>query len=228
MRANENARTATTSCAVLILRARSNSCELRAMASTDEYNRKVTDALTVFVPAAIKAVSNFNNRQNSLELAGIFQPDKLFSSSFRQEALEKLGQLELLLAEYKNFYSQYSVEFTRNLLLASSELPPEERRGEAARLVLKMQQEINEQSDFYSVRESWIVAVRSFVSLFEDHGPKIEFDGEQLLFHDDDLFERFSNLTSTIDHFAAIENAMVQRRVATLMSAGEQLGLFKQ
>jgi hypothetical protein len=116
------------------------------------------------------------------------------------------------LKKHQQLYRSFMVNYHRDLLACASALPEAEKTAIKEPMVEKLQDHLNEQAYFYQLRERWIAAVRGLIAIFDTHGNRIRFDGEQFLFQDNDELDRFINLLTEIDEVAATEAVLMEAR----------------
>lgn len=172
---------------------------------------------------AAEALQEFNAAQERLGLAAVIDLEKLIHPEFRALAKNKLAELEEVVAVYKRFYESYIVSMNKEFLAATALLSGPERASETASLASKIQEQIDEQSRFYSIRARWIDAAYKLSVLVEINEASIFVEDGELVCSDDNALEDISAVLEVIDGCAQVESEIMRVRVARIASG---LGLF--
>jgi hypothetical protein len=189
------------------------------------YAAQVMEVTVAYVTTAASWSSELTAYQNSLDLAGIFDPQVLLSGEERQAAKDKVDGVARMLEQQKQRYRTLMVNYHRDLLTCASSLSEADKAAIRAPLIAKLQDHLSEQAHFYRLRERWIAAVRGLIAIFDTREQRIRFDGEQFLFEDNDALDHFIGLLSEIDEVAATEAALMEARVLRMKDQGGVLGI---
>lgn len=190
-----------------------------------QYSAHVMEVTAAYVTTAASWVSELAEYQNSLDLEGIFNPQVLLSGNERQAARNKVDCAARALEKHKQLYQGFLVNYNRDVLACSSALPEAEKAVIRESMGAKLQDHLNEQAYFYQLRERWITAVRGLITIFDTHGKRIRFDGEQFLFDDDDELDHFIGLLSEIDEVATTEAVLMEARALRMKDRARYLGI---
>jgi len=190
-----------------------------------QYSAQVMEVTAAYVTTAASWVSELTEYQNSLDLENIFNPQVLLSGNERQAARNKVDCVARALEKHKQLYQSFMVNYNRDVLACASVLPEAEEAEIREPMVAKLQDHMNEQAYFYQLRERWIAAVRGLIAIFDTHGRRIRFDGEQFLFDDNDELDHFIGLLSEIDEVAATEAVLMEARALRMKDRAGYLGI---
>jgi len=190
-----------------------------------QYSAQVMQVTAAYVTTAASWVSELTEYQNSLDLENIFNPQVLLSDNERQAARNKVDCVAMELKKHQQLYQGFMVKYNRDLLACASALPEAEKAAIKEPMVEKLQDHLNEQAYFYQLRERWIAAVRGLIAIFDTHGNRIRFDGEQFLFEDNDELDRFICLLTEIDEVAATEAVLMEARALRMKDRAGYLGI---
>jgi hypothetical protein len=188
-----------------------------------QYSAHVMEVTAAYVTTASSWVSELAEYQNSLDLESIFNPQVLLSGNERQAARNKVDCVASALEKHKQLYESFMVNYNRDVLACASTLPEAEKASIREPMVAKLQDHLSEQAHFYQLRERWIGAVRGLIAIFDTHGNRIRFDGEQFLFDDNDELDHFIGLLTEIDEVVATEAVLMEARALRMM---ERAGVF--
>ena len=175
-----------------------------------QYSARVMEVTAAYVTTAASRVSELTEYQKSLDLEGIFNPQVLLSGNQRQAARNKVDCVAMELKKHQQLHQSFMVNYNRDLLACASALPEAEKAAIKEPMVEKLQDHLREQAYFYQLRERWIAAVRGLIAIFDTHGNRIRFDGEQFLFEDNDELDHFIALLTEIDEVAATEAVLME------------------
>jgi len=189
------------------------------------YSAQVMQVTAAYVTTAASWVSELTEYQNSLDLENIFNPQVLLSDNERQAARNKVDCVAMELKKHQQLYRNFMVNYNRDLLACASTLSEAEKAAIKEPMVEKLQDHLNEQAYFYQLRERWIAAVRGLIAIFDTHGNRIRFDGEQFLFVDNDELDRFIGLLTEIDEVAATEAVLMEARALRMKDRAGYLGI---
>ena len=192
---------------------------------TRQYSAQVMQVTAAYVTTAASWVSELTEYQNSLDLENIFNPQVLLSDNERQAARNKVDCVAMELKKHQQLYQGFMVKYNRDLLACASALPEAEKAAIKEPMVEKLQDHLNEQAYFYQLRERWIAAVRGLIAIFDTHGNRIRFDGEQFLFEDNDELDHFIGLLTEIDEVAATEAVLMEARALRMKDRAGYLGI---
>jgi len=190
-----------------------------------QYSAQVMQVTAAYVTTAASWVSELTEYQNSLDLENIFNPQVLLSDNGRQAARNKVDCVAMALKKHQQLYQGFMVKYNRDLLACASTLSEAEKAAIKEPMVEKLQDHLNEQAYFYQLRERWIAAVRGLIAIFDTHGNRIRFDGEQFLFEDNDELDRFIGLLTEIDEVAATEAVLMEARALRMKDRAGYLGI---
>jgi len=190
-----------------------------------QYSAYVMEVTAAYVTTAARWFSELADYQNSLDLEGIFNPQVLLSGNARQAARNKIDCVAGALEKHKQLYRSVLINYNRDVLACASALPEAEKAAIREPMVAKLQDHMSEQAYFYQLRERWIVAVRGLIAIFDTHGKRIRFDGEQFLFDDNDELDHFIDLLTEIDEVAATEAVLMEARALRMRERAGVLGI---
>ena len=190
-----------------------------------QYSAHVMEVTAAYVTTAASWSCELAEYQNSLDLEGILDPMVLLSGNERQAAKDKVDCIARALEQHKQLYQGFMVNYNRDVLACASALPEAEKAAIREPMVAKLQDHLSEQAYFYQLRERWIAAVRGLIAIFDSHGKRIRFDGEQFLFDDNDEFDHFIGLLSEIDEVATTEAVLMEARALRMKDRAGVLGI---
>lgn len=193
--------------------------------STQRYTAHVRQVTAAYVTTAVKWFSEFSDYQDSLDLAGIFDPRVLLSGASRIVARHKVDCFARALKQHKTRYGNFMVNYRRDLLACASALPEADKAAIMEPMAARMQDHLDEQAYFCRLRERWITAARGLIAIFDTPEPRIRFDGKLFLFENDDEQERFITLLIEIDEVAATEETLMEARLIRMKEQAGVLGL---
>jgi hypothetical protein len=185
---------------------------------------ELTEMANTFIALAAAAAKDLNEQQSELQLESIFYPDHLLSATGRTTSLAKLAAMQALLDKHREVYSRYSVSYSSQMVGLTSSLPEKQQAEEVRKLAEKQQQLLDEQAYFFKLRESWIENVTNLVRLFERASDTVGYDGEYVIFQNDDEAGEFNELRTAIDEIANAERELFQTRMTRLQSNISILG----
>lgn len=183
------------------------------------------EVTVAYVTTAARWSSELTEYQNSLDLAGILDPQVLLSGDERQVANDKVDRIARALEHQKTLYQSMMVNYQRDVLSCASSLPEADKAAIREPMIAKLQDHVSEQAYFYQLRERWIAAVRSLIAIFDTPDQRVRFDGEQFLFEDKDELDHFIALLTEIDDVGATEAVMMEARVLRMKDQAGVLGI---
>ena len=178
----------------------------------EHYTAHVMEVTTAYETTAARWSSELAEYQNSLDLAGIFDPRVLLSGAQRIVARHKVDCVAQALEQHKQRYRSFMANYHRDVLAFASALPEADKAAIREPMIAKLQGHMSEQAHFYRLRERWIAAVRGLIAIFDTPQMRVRFDGEQFLFEDDNALDKFIALLGEIDEVAATEAALMEAR----------------
>ena len=178
----------------------------------EHYTAHVMEVTAAYETTAARWSSELAEYQNSLDLAGIFDPRVLLSGAQRIVARHKVDCVAQALEQHKQRYRSFMVNYHRDVLACASALPEADKAAIREPMIAKLQGHMSEQAHFYRLRERWIAAVRGLIAIFDTPQMRVRFDGEQFLFEDDNALDKFIALLGEIDEVAATEAALMEAR----------------
>jgi hypothetical protein len=190
-----------------------------------QYYAHVMEVTAAYVTTAASWSSELAEYQNSLDLEGIFDPMVLLSGNERQAAKNKVDCVARALEQHKQLYQGFMVNYNRDVLACASALPEAEKAVIREPMVAKLQDHLSEQAYFCQLRERWIAAVRGLITIFDTHGNRIRFDGEQFLFDDNDELDHFIGLLAEIDEVATTEAVLMEASALRMKERAGILGI---
>jgi hypothetical protein len=190
-----------------------------------QYAADIMKVTAAYVATAARWHGEFTEFQNSLDLAGIFDPRVLLCGEQRRAARNKVDCVARALEQQKRFYRSLVVDYSREVLSCASSLPEAEKAAIREPLLARLQGHVSEQAYFHRLRERWIAAVRSLIAIFDAPNLRVAFDGELFVFEDDDELGRFIALLTEIDDVAATEAALMEARVIRMQEQAGVLGI---
>lgn len=190
-----------------------------------QYSAHVMEVTAAYVTTAASWSCELAEYQNSLDLEGIFDPMVLLSGNERQAAKDKVDCIARALEQHKQLYQGFMVNYNRDVLACASALPEAEKAAIREPMVAKLQDHLSEQAYFYQLRERWIAAVRGLITIFDTHGNRIRFDGEQFLFDDNDELDHFIGLLAEIDEVATTEAVLMEASALRMKERAGVLGI---
>ena len=189
------------------------------------YSAQVMEVTVSYVTNAARWTNDLTEFQNSLDLAGIFDPRVLLSGDERQAAKDKVDSVARALEHQKKLSHRMMVDFHRDVLSCHSSLPEADQATIREPMIALLRDHLQEQAYFYQLRERWIAAVRSLIAIFDTPEQRVHFDGEQFLFEDNEERDRFIGLLTEIDEVAATEAALMEARVIRMNDRAGVLGI---
>lgn len=192
---------------------------------TQRYTAHVRQVTAAYVTTAARWSSEFSDYHDSLDLAGILDPDVLLSGAARMVARHKIDCVARALEQHKMRYGNFMGNYQRDVLDCASALPEADKAAIREPLAASLQDQLHEQTYFYRLRERWITAVRGLIAIFDTPESRIRFDGELFLFDDDDEREHFIALLTEIDEVAAMEEILMEARMMRMEERAGVLGL---
>jgi hypothetical protein len=168
------------------------------------------EVTAAYVTIAARWSSELNVYQNSLDLAGIFDPCVLLSENQREAARHKVDCVERALEQHKKRYQGFMTNYHRDVLACALTLPEADKAAIREPMIARLEGHMSEQAHFYRLRERWIAAVRSLIAIFDTPETRVRFDGELFLFEDDDQLDKFIAVLTEIDEVAATEAALME------------------
>lgn len=183
------------------------------------------EVTAAYVTTAARWSSELTEYQNSLDLAGIFDPRVLLSGDQRVAARQKVDCVASALEQHKKRYQSMMVNYHRDVLACASSLPEADKAAIREPMIARLQGHLSEEAYFYQLRERWIAAVRSLIAIFDTPEPRVHFDGEQFVFEDNDELDIFIDLLTEIDEVASTEAALMEARVIRMKDQAAVLGI---
>jgi len=193
--------------------------------STQRYTAHVRQVTAAYVTTAARWFSEFSDYQDSLNLAGIFDPRVLLSGAARMVARNKVDRFARALKQHKTRYGNFMVDYQRDVLACASALPEADKAAIREPMAARLQDHLDEQAYFCRLRERWITAALGLIAIFDTPEPRIRFDGKLFLFDDDDEQECFIALLIEIDEVAATEETLLEARLIRMKDQAGVLGL---
>ncbi|MDA7086134.1 hypothetical protein PH586_07030 [Pseudomonas sp. SA3-5] len=193
------------------------------MSTCKAYVDQLVETTAKYGKYAAEALKEFNAAQERLGLSAVIDLEKLVQPEFRRLAKHKLADLEVIVEAYKNIYEKYIISMNKELLAATALLPEAERASETESLAKKIQEQIDEQSRFYSTRARWIEAAYNLSTLVEINADSIFVESGELVCSDENALEDISFVLNVIDTCAQVDSEIIRTRVARITSG---LGFF--
>ncbi|MNF59275.1 hypothetical protein D3C84_408610 [compost metagenome] len=199
--------------------------EKPSLSTYKAYADKLLETTARYGKYAAEALQEFNAAQERLGLSAVIDLEKLIQPEARALAKHKLADLEKIVEAYKKIYEKYIISISKELLAATALLPESERASERESLATKIQEQIDEQSRFYSVRARWIEAACNLSALVESYEGSIFVEDGELVCSDDNALEDISSAFEVIDTCALVESEIIRARVARMASGLGFLGV---
>ena len=173
-------------------------------------------------------MAELNRQQQTLPIAEAIDPQYLLSQEGRKRAVATLHELTELLNIYKGVYSKSIVQFNAEMLKLASNRSPIEQADYVRVAMKKIQGHINDQANFYYLRESWIATASTLVQFFQDNETAIWIEDGQLIVDNDEIGNQLTVISERLDDIALGEHTLMEKRVAILTEAADQFGIRVQ
>jgi hypothetical protein len=172
---------------------------------------------------AMQAAAIYNKAQGQLALHEVLTPARLSSTEGIEKSREAIAALALLTKQHKQMFATFMPQATAQILAAAAELAPERQKQIRDSLVESVNWNLAAQTEFYEGRETWTEAAKRLLDLVEKNRDNLDFDGESLLFHSDELLDHFNLLVKTLDEVHHTEMSSLAERQARISAAAAKL-----
>jgi hypothetical protein len=172
-----------------------------------------------YANAAVQFSNVYNSEQAKLDLDRVLTPARLQDSDGTATSLAVLGQLRALTDAHNDAHGPFMIAFARDTSAAIGQLPQPQRDDERNGTIASLNRQLALQSDFYTNRERWIDTAEEICRLVERVREKTRFTDDEIIFDDDDDYDRFSELLAAVDQIHHLEVAAMQERMACIQRA---------
>jgi len=180
------------------------------------------------VPAGLQAAKVYQEAQNALNLEQVLTPQRLAHSDGVRQSMATLSDLSRLNAAHKEMFTRFITNAVEQVTTALAELPAERAREHRDGMVRSINWNLDAQSTFYRQRDEWISTASALCHLVEDNRESIVLEDDTLMFNDDDLLDRFTQLASRVDELHHLEIAQLSERLARLGASLTTLGFVQK
>jgi uncharacterized protein with PhoU and TrkA domain len=178
--------------------------------------------------AGMQAAKAYQEAQNALNLEQVLTPQRFAHSDGVRQSLATLDDLSRLNAAHKEMFTRFITSAVEQMTTALAELPAERAREHRDGLVRSINWNLDAQSTFYRQRDEWISAASALCHLVDENRESITVEDDALMFNDDDLLERFTQLASRVDELHRLEVAQQSERMARLGASLTTLGFVQK
>jgi hypothetical protein len=172
---------------------------------------------------AMQAATIYNQAQSQLALHEVLTPARLSSTKGIEKSKEAVAALALLTGQHKQMFATFMSQAAAQILSSVTELVPERQEQLRDSLVESVNWNLAAQTAFYEGREIWTQSAMQLLDLVENSREHLEFDGERLLFHSDELLDHFNSLVRTLDEVHHKEVSSLAERQARIAAAAAKL-----
>lgn len=150
----------------------------------------------------------YSAEQAKLGLALVLAPSRLSSPAGAQESLAAIERLARLTDKYKAALEKVFLAIATDLTKALAAIPEAQQAEYRTGILKSIHGHLAAQSQLYENRGSWITAAREICGLVETRRDTASFDGEYIVFREDEDHDLFGELMENIEdaHRAEVEH----------------------
>lgn len=178
--------------------------------------------------AGIQGANAYNAAQAELGLDAVLAQPSLATAEGISRSLKTLSCLSELNVAHRQMFEKFMTAAIAQLSAVLAEIP-EERAAELREgMIRSINWNLKAQGEFYVNRDRWITAASAMCRLVEEHRESIAFTEEGVVFDNDEILERFSQLVSTVDEIHALEVKQTAERLSRLSASMAVLGSIQK
>lgn len=176
----------------------------------------------------IQGANAYNAAQAELGLDAVLAQLSLATAEGTSRSLETLSRLSKLNVAHRQIFEKFMTAAVAQLSAVLAEIPEERAAELRGGMVCSINWNLKAQGEFYVNRDRWITAASAICRLVEEHRESIVFTEEGVVFDNDEILKRFSQLVSTVDEIHALEVKQTAERLSRLSASMAVLGSIQK
>jgi hypothetical protein len=172
---------------------------------------------------AQQAALAYEQAQAALQLERLFTLESVATKEGTQQALDTVGRLTELHQAHQQIFAKFVTAAMQQLTAAIALLPVEKAYEYEQGFIASLNSTLAGQAEFYANRDRWINAVREMFTVVDENRDVISVEDGQLLFHDDDVIDRYEAAQQVINDIHEYEVKHMQAKAARAMAASAYL-----
>lgn len=177
---------------------------------------------------AQQAALAYEQAQKALQLERLFTLDSVATEEGTRQALETVGRLAELHQAHQQIFAKFVTAAMQQLTAAIATLPAEKAYEYEQGLISSLNSTLAGQADFFANRDRWIAAVRQMFTIVDENREVISVADGQLLFHDDDVIDRYEAAQQVINDIHEYELAHMQEKMARAAASSTYLAALEK
>ncbi|MYM21554.1 hypothetical protein GTP46_02695 [Duganella sp. FT135W] len=176
---------------------------------------------------AQQAALAYEQAQAGLQLGRLFTLESVATTEGTRQALDIVDRLTELHQAHQQMFAKFVPAMMQQISEAIAALPAEKVHEYEQGLIPSLNTTLAGQAEFYANRDRWIAAVREMFAIVDRNRDVISFDDGQILFHDDDVIDRYEAAQQVINDIHEYEVAHMQEKAARAMAASAYLAALE-
>ena len=164
----------------------------------------------------------------ALQLERLFMLESVATADGTRQALDTVARLTELHQAHQQMFAKFVPAVMEQLTAAIAMLPAEKEHEYEQGLVSSLNRTLAEQAEFYANRDRWISAVREMFTIVDENRDVIGIENGQLLFHDDDVIDRYEAAQQVINAIHEYEVAHMQEKMARTAASSAYLAALEK
>lgn len=177
---------------------------------------------------AQQAAGAYQQAQSALRLERLFMLESVATEEGTREALDTVARLAELHQVHQQMFARFVPAAMKQITEAIAALPADKAREYEQGLIPSVNRTLTEQAEFYANRDRWINAVREMFTIVEKNRDVISVHDGQLMFHDDDVIDRYEAARQVMNDIHAYELAHVQEKMARAAASSAYLAALER
>jgi len=177
---------------------------------------------------AQQAQAAYQQAQAALQLEQLFMLESVATANGTRQALDTVARLTELHQAHQQMFARFVPAVMAQLASAIATLPAEKVHEYEQGLVPSLNRTLAEQAEFYANRDRWISAVREMFTIVDENRDVISVEDGQLLFHDDDVIDRYEAAQQVINDIHEYEVAHMQEKMARAAASSAYLAALEK
>ncbi|MYM66050.1 hypothetical protein GTP45_04250 [Pseudoduganella sp. FT55W] len=177
---------------------------------------------------AQQAALAYEQAQAALQLERLFTLDSIATEEGTRQALETVDRLTELHQAHQQIFAKFVTAAMQQLTGAIAMLPPEKACEYEQGFIPSLNSTLSSQAEFFANRDRWIRAVREMFDIVDENRDVISVEEGQLLFHDEEVIDRYEAAQQVINDIHEYEVAHMKEKLARAMASSAYLAALEK
>jgi hypothetical protein len=177
---------------------------------------------------AQQAALAYEQVQAALQLERLFTLESVATKEGTRQALNTVGRLTELHQAHQQIFAKFVTAAMQQLTAAIASLPVEKAYEYERGFIASLNSTLAGQAEFYANRDRWINAVRDMFTVVDENRDVISLEDGKLLFHDDDVIDRYEAAQQVINDIHEYEVKHMRDTMARVTASGAYLAALEQ